>query len=110
MKGILLRGLLIGCALLAACKKTDPRVVQGYVEGEFVYVAAPFGAQLKSLSVERGTNVTAGAPLFTLDDTLQRSAREEADRRTAQARAQLEDSKRGDRPTEIDSLLSLIHI
>ena len=37
---------------------------QGYVEGEFVYVASPLGGQLDALSVQRGQQVTSGQPLF----------------------------------------------
>ena len=40
---------------LVACERDDPYLVQGYVEGEFVYVASPNGGQLQTLSVERGT-------------------------------------------------------
>jgi len=95
---------LCGCGLLASCERPDPGFVQGYVEGEFVYVAAPFGGQLETLSVDRGSDVKVGAPLFALDDTPQRAARDEAARRVGQARAQWEDAKRGERPTEIDAI------
>jgi HlyD family secretion protein len=102
---IVLRALLpVGCCLLASCNRPDPGFVQGYVEGEFVYVAAPFAGQLKTLSVERGATIAEGAPLFVLDDTTQRAARDEAARRVAQARAQLADAKVGLRPSELDSL------
>ena len=104
MKASLAWVLVLGCSLLAACEKPDPTFVQGYVEGDFVYIAAPFGAQLKSLSVERGNGVKKDAPLFALDDAVQRATREESNRRVAQARAQLEDSKSGERPTEIAAL------
>lgn len=96
--------LVAGCALLAACERPDPASVQGYVEGEFVHVAAPFGGQLEALSVDRGATVQAHAPLFALDDTPERAARDEAARRVAQARAQLADAQRGQRPTELDAI------
>lgn len=98
------------CAVLAlvgalsSCKKNDPSRVQGYVEGEFVYVASPFGGQLLTLSVERGAQVAKDAPLFALDDTPEKAAREEAARRVAQARASLEDARQGQRPSEIQSI------
>jgi HlyD family secretion protein len=96
--------LFLGCGLLVSCKRPDPALVQGYVEGEFVYVAAPFAAQLKTLSVDRGTTVKSGAPLFALDNTPQRAARDEAARRVDEAKAQLADAQSGQRPTEIDAL------
>jgi HlyD family secretion protein len=78
--------------------------VQGYAEGEFVYVASPLGGALNSLRVQRGTRVQAGDPLFALDDTPEKVARDEAERRLAQARANLADVQKGKRPSEIDSL------
>ena len=46
----------------------------------------------------------AGDPLFALEPEPETAARDEADRRVAQARANLEDAKKGQRPTEIESL------
>lgn len=96
--------LFLGCALLVSCERPDPAFVQGYVEGEFVYVAAPFAAQLKTLSVDRGITVKSGASLFALDSTPQSVARDEAASRVDEAKAQLEDAKSGQRPTEIDAI------
>lgn len=90
--------------LAAGCDRPPGPGVQGYVEGEFVYVAAPTGGTLMTLSVERGTQVSAGAPLFALDDTAEAAARDEADRKLAQARANLADLTKGRRPSEIASL------
>ena len=92
---------LAAVAMVAGCDKPDPWTVQGYVEGEFIHVAAPRAGRLESLSVERGDEVAAGQPLFALDAVPERSRRDEAARRVEQARALLEDAKRGLRPTEI---------
>jgi HlyD family secretion protein len=97
-------GLLAAACLAAGCNQTESNRVQGYVEGEYVYVAAPNAGALKSLKVSRGASVQAGNPLFTLDDEPERAARDEAVRRVAQALANLEDAKKGRRPTEIESL------
>jgi len=78
--------------------------VQGYVEGEFVYVASPLAGQLESLYVERGDQVKAGDRLFALDNAPETAARDEARRRLAQARSQLEDAKKARRPSEIESI------
>src|SRR6478735_7587311 len=90
--------------LLAGCKPADPRLLQGYVEGEFVHVAAPSAGQLRVLSVERGTNVSADAPLFGLDDAPEATLRDEAQRRLGEAKANLADARMGQRPTEIGAL------
>lgn len=91
-------------SMIAGCDRPVPNRAQGYVEGEFVYVASPLAGQLKSLSVQRGMQVKAGDILFTLDESPQKEARDEAERRLAQARANLEDLRKGKRPTEIESL------
>ncbi len=100
------RTLLLAAAFagLTSCDKPDPSVVQGYIEGEFVYVASPFGGRLERLDVKRGDEVQSGAPLFALDDTAERAAQEEARRRVAQAEAQLADARQGMRPSEIDAI------
>jgi HlyD family secretion protein len=86
------------------CAQPDPNRIQGYVEGEFVYVAAPKAGTLQTLSVERGSQVKAGDLLFALEPEPETAARDEAARRVAQARASLEDARKGQRPTEIESL------
>src|SRR6188472_3034804 len=94
--------LTVGLSL--GCTKPDPNRVQGYVEGEFVYVASPYAGAMETLAVERGARVKPGDALFTLDPEPQKTARDEAARRVAQARANLEDATKGRRPTEIASL------
>jgi HlyD family secretion protein len=89
---------------LAGCGSTNPNKVQGYVEGEYVYVAAAAGAALQTLYVQRGNQVNAGDSLFVLDDAPERAARDEAERKLAQGRANWEDLKKARRPTEIESL------
>ncbi len=90
--------------LLTSCGRQDPNRVQGYVEGEFVYVASPQAGQLQSLYVQRGTQVKKGDGLFALDPMPEDAAADEAKRQLAQARATLKDLKKGRRPTEIESI------
>jgi HlyD family secretion protein len=95
---------LISLCLLMSCSRPDSNRVQGYVEGEFVYVASPLSGALQSLRVQRGMQVKAGDLLFALDDTPEQAARDEAERRLAQARANVEDAKKGKRPSEINAI------
>ena len=97
-------GPFVALGAIAGCSAPDQKRVQGYVEGEYVYVAAPAAAALKSLYAQRGDLVNAGDPLFVLDDAPERAARKEAERKLAQGRANWEDLKKGKRPTEIESL------
>ena len=89
---------------LAGCNKVDEDLVQGYVEGEFVYVSSPVAGTLDVLHVEQGAWVKAGEPLFKLESTPQEAARDEAAERFVQARASLEDLKKGRRPSEIEAI------
>jgi len=54
--------MLLG--LLAGCGHTKRSRVQGYVEGEFVYVSSQLAGPLQSLNVQRGAQVKAADPLF----------------------------------------------
>ena len=92
------------CLSLTGCRKSEPDTVQGYVEGEYVYIAAPYAGALESLSVQRGTQVSERGPLFVLNSAPERAARDEAERRVAEARANLKDATKGRRPSEIASL------
>lgn len=91
-------------AFCSGCKRQPTNRVQGYVEGEFVYVASPIAGQLMTLSVARGDPVKAGDPLFTLDNTLETASRDQARRKLAEAQANLEDVRKGKRPSEMQSM------
>jgi HlyD family secretion protein len=95
---------LLALCGLAGCGSPAADRFQGYVEGEYVYVASPLGGALEALYVRRGARVKAGDPLFALDDAPERAARDEAARKLAQARATWEDAKKGKRKSEIESL------
>ena len=97
-------GSMFVIGLLAGCTPAPSQRVQGYVEGEFVHVASPLAGQLTTLSVQRGAQVKKDDPLFALEHGLETAAREEAERRLIQAKATLEDAKKGRRPTELNSL------
>jgi HlyD family secretion protein len=94
---ILLRflpGLPILTLLLAGCGQDSTPFYQGYVEGDYVYVASSEAGRLDALAVKRGQQVSADAPLFTLEATRERAARDEASAQLAAATAQLEDRGR----------------
>jgi HlyD family secretion protein len=81
-----------------------PLQVQGYVEGEYVYVGAPVAGRLEALQVARGDRVEAGAPLFQLDRSSELPARNDAAARLARAEANLANLRKGRRPSEIASI------
>lgn len=73
----------------------------GYVEGDYVYIAAPVAGTLATLSVQAGQTVAAGAPLFTLDATPNQAANAEAEARVRAAQAQADNAAKGRRDDEI---------
>ena len=97
-------GCVLAPGLLAGCKPSPGPRVQGYVEGEFVYVAAPLAGQLDVLAVLRGAQVKKGDPLFVLESGAEKAARELAAQRIEEARARLDDARKGLRQSEMDSL------
>ena len=90
--------------LLGACTRPAAAGYQGYLEGEFVYVAAPLGGQLEKLAVARGTRVEAGAPLFTLEQGAELTALRESAEKLRSAQARLADLRKGSRPSELAAL------
>lgn len=97
----LLTGFLI---ITAGCGPDDDKAIQGYVEGQFTYVAAPAGGRVQALHVERGQKVKAGTELFNLDPQPEADAAEEAAAAVAQAESTLANLKKGSRPTEIQAI------
>jgi len=78
-KGLLrLGGVTALLVLLAGCGHPERVRVQGYVEGEFVYVSSPLAGPLQTLNIYRGTGVKTGDPLFTLDRTVEKAALDQA--------------------------------
>jgi HlyD family secretion protein len=99
----LILGLAVA-ALLGGCSLRAPSAYQGYIEGEFVYVASPLGGTLTNLAVSRGLEIKAGQLLFELEREAEAAAVREAGQRLAAAKAHLADLTKGRRPSEIASL------
>jgi HlyD family secretion protein len=89
---------------LAACAESGPEPLQGYVEGEYVRVAAPFAGTLVQLDTQRGARIEPGAPLFALEAESEDAGRREAEERVRRAEAQADDLKKPRRDTEIDAV------
>ncbi len=78
-KTLFILGVVTAALLtLASCSRTARHRIQGYVEGEFVYVASPLAGALESLHVQKGQNVNKGDPLFALDCVSERAGRDQA--------------------------------
>jgi len=79
---------LASALALAACSKDQGRL-QGWVEGDFVFVGPDETGRVQTLSVREGDVVQTGAPLFTVDPDLQEADARTASAQVAEARARL---------------------
>jgi HlyD family secretion protein len=100
--------LLAVCLLLAlpGCQSASPTTYQGYVEGEFVYVAGKIAGRLDTLDVARGDVVAAGQPLYVLEHDYETQVLAQAEADLKQAEDNLRDKQKGLRSEEIDQLVA----
>jgi HlyD family secretion protein len=87
--------------LLSACNKSADPYYLGYVEGEYIYLAAPISGYLKSLKVTRGTHVDAKTMAFAIDDDLEVQSLDEMKARASSAKERLQNLSESRRPQEI---------
>lgn len=95
-----LAAIALALGLPVAAGGTPP-LAHGYVEGEYLRIAAPGAGMLESLPVARGTQVAAGAPLFAIDRATAMAERDRLTAALAQARAQRADLSTGKRAQEV---------
>jgi HlyD family secretion protein len=79
--------VLAASLFCAGCSPYSSSEFQGYVEGEYVYVASPLGGALTNLAVARGDAVKAGQLLFTLERESEAAALDQVQKNLAQAKA-----------------------
>ena len=94
----------IASLALVACGQPREASLTGYVEGEYLRVAAPFAGTLQQISVRRGDSVKAGAPLFALERENETAARREAEERLRGAEARFTNLQTGKRPPEVEMI------
>jgi HlyD family secretion protein len=96
--------LAVAALSLAGCSGSGPRTWQGYLEGDFIYVASPLAGRLETLAVEKGSRVKKGAPLFGLEHAAESDALRQASQELKASQSQLDDLMKGSRPDEIAAL------
>ncbi|MDD5139938.1 MAG: efflux RND transporter periplasmic adaptor subunit [Verrucomicrobiales bacterium] len=79
----------LAAALFTGCSQNPSGDAQGYIEGEYVYIAAPLGGALTNLAVARGDSVKAGQLLFELERQSEAAAFAQAGKNLAAANASL---------------------
>lgn len=87
--------------LLGACSQDNTPSYQGYIEGEYLYLAAPSAGYLQTLNTARGSRVRAGAALFAIAPDPEQQSLQEAEARVQSAEEKLQNLKEPRRPPEI---------
>ncbi|UQZ87889.1 secretion protein HlyD [Deltaproteobacteria bacterium Smac51] len=95
---------LIAALLLTSSCSSGPETYQGYVEGEFLYLASSQSGRLNGLAASSGFLAEKGQPLFTLDGEYETTLVKQAEAELAAARDSLADLRRGLRETEIAAI------
>ncbi len=90
--------------LLGGCNAPAQRPLEGYIEGEYVRVAAPFAGTLQRLDVRRGQQVAQGAPVFALESENETAARKQAEAQLQAAQARAQNLLSGRRPPEVAAI------
>ena len=75
--------------LLSACGRNEQHAWLGYAEGDNAFVSAPQPGWVARLAVERGASVKRDQLLFTLDETREAAARNQAAAAIPQIKAQI---------------------
>lgn len=101
---VFMLAILTATWVIAGCGEQEQGVFQGYVEGEFVYVAPGLSGRLETLNVARGDRVAAGDALFALESGLEQEGVAQAEAKVAGAKALLEDKQKGLRRTEVEQI------
>jgi HlyD family secretion protein len=86
---ILTLSFTLAAFFVAGCSSNSSNVFQGYIEGEYVYMASPLGGALTDLAVARGDEVKAGQLLLELERGSEAAAVQQAEKNLAQAKANL---------------------
>ena len=93
--------LLLFLAVLSGCSDNS-NTFQGYVEGDFVYMASSQAGQLERLHVTRGSQTATGDPLFELEHGQELALVAQRQEELKSTEALYKDMLTGQRPLELD--------
>jgi len=97
-------------ALLAGCKPVPEHTYAGYIEGEWLYLAAPLGGYLDTLPVARGSRVAASAPVFSVEAQPEQQGLREAQARADSARQKAQNLREPRRPSEVAAIEAQLRV
>lgn len=93
-----------GVLCLSACGPASPDTYAGYIEGEWLYLAAPQAGYLQTLDAYRGSRVGQGQQVFSVSAEPDVQAAAEAEARVDAAQSRLQNLQTGRRAPEIAAL------
>ncbi len=96
--------LFLSTIILSGCSNNNQKSYQGYIEGNFTYIASQISGRLLKLDVKRGTKVTKNQPLFNLELKPQSDALFQAQAQLIAAKADLADLQKGQRPSQLAAI------
>lgn len=96
---------LLLCLFSVGACEPEGAPFNGYVEGEYLYLAPTSGGLLEHLSVARGEKVKEGDPLFAIDKTALEASYMAAKAEVAQAQSTWTNLLKGSRPEEIEIIM-----
>jgi len=96
-------------SLLTACDHPTDQSYQGYIEGEYVYLAAPLSGYLGTLNIARGSHVDANALAFNISAEQEQQGLNEMESRAIAALEHLHNLSESRRPQEIAVMEAQLH-
>lgn len=90
--------------LISGCSREDNSVLQGFIEGEFIYLSSSVSGNLEQLYVTRGDAVTLGEKLFVLDLMPEQAQLKQTEFKLEEAEQNLANLKKGQRQTILEGL------
>lgn len=100
MKKIFLPAIIL--AAFTACEPQENDLINGYIEGEYVYVAPRAGGVLDEIGVRKGDRVAAGDKLFAVDREIWNLNLRQAETELENARSNYADLSKGKRREELE--------
>jgi HlyD family secretion protein len=102
--GLRLLAMAASATLLSGCGNGPDGSYQGYIEGEYLYLAAPLAGYLDTLQTARGSRVTEGAPVFSVAAEPEQDGLREAEAKAIAARENLRNLSEPRRPSEVAAM------
>ncbi|MFT3741354.1 MAG: HlyD family efflux transporter periplasmic adaptor subunit [Gammaproteobacteria bacterium] len=101
-------GIFLLATIITGCSDRGTQY-QGYIEGEYIYLASGFSGTLQQLAISRGQTVAKGQLLFVLDPQPEAAELAKARQDFASEASNLKDLEQGQRKTVIAGIVAQIN-